>query len=231
MELIALWKFLRRRWWLIALPALVTLIWAVPDLLHPPAGGFRTTLRVSAPQTAGAVLPSYEDYSYYPWLASEYLIDNLTVWVQTISFGQEIATLLAADGIEVDPAAVAGSIAADNTRSVMQMIIGWPDADQLRAIAAAALETLQTRNQVYFPQSAVEPPQVIPLDEIVITPAPPGLLDRFQPLIRVALGLLAGLGIAALVEYLDDSLHGRDDLAEMELAIVAEIPRYRNDRR
>jgi capsular polysaccharide biosynthesis protein len=227
MDLIALWKMLVRRWYLILIPAVIALVFAVPDLRTPPSGGFTTTVRVSAAQSPGDNSPTYEDFSYIPWLASEYLIDNFTIWVQTRSFGEEVAALLAAQGIEVDPGAVAGSIAADNSRSVMAMTIGWPDADQLRAIAAAAIEVLQTRNQAYFPQSAVEPPQVIALDEITIAPAPPGLLTRFQPLVKVVLGLLAGLGLAAVVELLDDSIHGREDLEELGLAVVGEIPRHK----
>ena len=227
MELIALWKMLIRRWYLILIPGLIALGFAVPDLRTPPTGGFTTTVRISAAQAPGQSSPTYEDFSYMPWLASEYLIDNLTIWVQTRSFGEEVASVLAPQGIEVDPGAVAGSIAADNSRSVLALTIGWPDADQLQAIAAAAIEVLQTRNQAYFPQSAVEAPQVIALDEIAIAPAPPGLLTRFQPLVKVLLGLLAGLGIAALVESLDDSIHGRADLEDLGLAVVGEIPRHR----
>jgi len=227
MELIALWKMLVRRWYLILIPALIALVFAIPDLRTPPSGGFTTTVRVSAAQSPDTGSPTYEDFSYYPWLASEYLIDNLTIWVQTRSFGEEVARLLAEQGIEVDPGAVAGSIAADNSRSVMALIIGWPDAGQLQAIAEAAIEVLQTRNQVYFPQSAVEAPQVIALDEIAIAAAPPGLLTRLQPLIKVVLGLLAGLGIAALVELLDDSIHGRADLEALGLPVVGEIPRHK----
>ncbi|MBN1963389.1 MAG: hypothetical protein JW910_02005 [Anaerolineae bacterium] len=227
MELIALWKFLLRRWWVIVLPALVTLVFAMPDVLNPPAGGFTTTIRLTAAHPPTGNEPTYEDSSYIPWLASEYLVNSLTAWATTGSFAQEVSAALAADGLEIDAGAVRGSITADNARSVMALYISWPDAGQLEAIARAAITVMQTRNQVYFPQFAAEPADVIALDDVAIAPTAPGLMTRLQPLLKVALGLAAGLALAALWEYLDDSIRSRDDVEDLEIAVLAEIPRHR----
>lgn len=227
MELIALWKFLRRRWWVILLPALVTLVVAVPDVLTPPAGGFTTTVHLTAAQPPSGEEPTYEDQSYIPWLASEYLVNSLTAWAMTGSFAQEVSAALAADGLAIEAGALRAAIAADNARSVMALYISWPDAAQLQAIAEAAITVMQTRNQVYFPQFAAAPADVIALDVVGVAPTAPGLMARLQPLLKVALGLAAGLGLAMLWEYLDDSIRERADLDELGLTVLAEIPRHR----
>ena len=228
MELIALWKFFLRRWWLIVLPPLVVLVFVAPALLQTPGGGWMTVLHFSAAQPPEIARPTYEDSSYYPWVASEHVIDNLTTWVRTSSFAEEISRVLAERGIDIPPDAMRGIIASDNAFSVMQVFIYWPDADELRAIGEAAIEVLQHRSQAYFPQFAVQPAQVVALDDIALTPTSPPLLNRFQPLFKVVLAGLAGLGLAALVEYLDDSIHSRDDLEALGLPVLGEIPRHKN---
>jgi hypothetical protein len=117
--------------------------------------------------------------------------------VQTISFGQEIATLLAADGIEVDRRPWPDRFAATTRAGVMLMIsaAGRPTTPP---IAAAALEKLRRATRSTFPSRRRSRRKWIALDEIVITPAPTGLLDRFEPLIRVALGQLPGWESPAL---------------------------------
>lgn len=227
MELIALWKMFLRRWWLIMLPALVVLALTVPELLNPPAGGFTTTIHLTAAQPPSGEETTYEDSSYTPWTASEYLVNSLTAWVTTSSFADEISAALAEAGVDISAGAVRGALAADNARSVMAVYISWPDADQLQAIAEAAIYVLQHKNQDYFPQLTAEPAQVIALDDIALAPVAPSLMSRLRPLIKVALALLVGLALAALFEYLDDSIYSRADVEAMELRVLGEIPRHR----
>lgn len=228
MELIALWKFLLRRWWLILLPPLAALILVVPDVLAAPGGGtWTTSLRFTAAQTPGGDEPTYEDASFYPWLASEYVVNGLTDWVRTDSFAEEVSALLAADGVEIAPGAVRGAIAADNARSILVLYLTWPDADQLQALAAAATTALQTRNQAYFPQFAASPADVVALDAIHLAPVAPSLLSRFQPLMSVGVALAAGLALALLAEYLDDSLRTRQEIEMLGLPVLGEIPHRR----
>ncbi len=227
MELIALWKFLLRRWWIILLPAAVALGLTAQELLAPPGGGWTTTLHLTAAQPPSSQEPSYEDSSYTPWTASEYLVNSLTAWVRTSSFAEEVSRLLAGRGIEVDPGALRASIASDNARSVMQLTISWPDPAELQVIAEAAITVLQTLNQAYFPQLTAEPAEVVALDDISVVPVAPPLSSRLRPLLKVGLALLAGLALAGLVEYLDDSIRSRQDLEELELPVLGEIPRHR----
>jgi capsular polysaccharide biosynthesis protein len=51
------------------------------------------------------------------------------------------------------------------------------------------------------------------------------LTNRFAPLIRVGLGLLAGLGLAFLAHYLDPTLRRRDEVETLGLSVLASLPR------
>jgi hypothetical protein len=59
----------------------------------------------------------------------------------------------------------------------------------------------------------------------LIVPAPPPLTNRFAPLIRIALGLIIGLGLAFLAHYLDPSLRVREDLEALGLPVIGVLPR------
>jgi capsular polysaccharide biosynthesis protein len=227
MELIALWKMFLRRWWLIVLPPVVTLILVAPQLIHPTGGGFITTIHLTAAQPPSGDEPTYEDGSYTPWTASEYVVNSLAAWVTTDSFLSDVSSGLAAEGIDISVSDMRKQIVADNARSVMAIYLTWPDEAQLEAMARVAVSVLQDYNQRYFPQLAAEPAQVIALDGVVLKPVPPSLLERFRPAIAVMLALIAGIALASLLEFLDDAIYGRDDVDEIELAVLAEIPRHK----
>jgi capsular polysaccharide biosynthesis protein len=224
MELMQILRVLIRRWFLVVIPVVITAALVVPDLLSRPVatGGFSTMIRYTAAQQLEAVPNRDGDYQDI-WLASELTVNALTEWVQSSRFAEAVALKASAAGAEIDPAAL--SIAADNERSVGQIFINWPDEAQLAAIVQAAIETLQTESQNYFPQLGGAPAQVTILDEPRIVPAPPPITNRLAPLIRVALGLAAGIGLAFLVEYLDPTLRRREDVEALGLNVVASIPR------
>lgn len=225
MELILFLRVLRRRWWLVLIPALITTAFVLPDLLRnglPAFGGYTTMFRYSAgqPPQDGT---TYEDSSYFPWLAAELTVDALTAWVQSSSYTEEIARKVAEQGIEMDPTRL--RVAADNIQAVGQVFLTWPDAEQLEAIAQAATEVLQTRAQAYFPQLADEQVQVTILDTPRISPLPVSILDRLAPFVRIGLGLLAGIGLAFLADYLDPTLRRRDEVEALGLHVIGAIPR------
>lgn len=224
MELLIVLGILRRYWWLVLIPVVITAALAVPAVLRPPptAGGFSTRITYSAAQELDAI-PNRDGDFQDVWLASELTVNALTDWVASGSFKRLVAEEAAQQNVTIDPAALA--ISADNERSVGQVFVGWHNADELRVIAEAAIRVLQTRNQEAFPQLGGEPAQVTILEAPQVSAAPPPLTDRFAPLIRVALGLLAGIGLAFLAYYLDPTLRQRDDVESLGLPVLASIPR------
>lgn len=226
MELMLIFRVLARRWWLIAIPVVITAAFTVPELLtRSPAtsGGYTVTLRYSAAHAADAVLPPRDGDYQDLWLASELTVNALTDWVRSGSFAREVAIRCADLGLTIDPAGL--SVAADNERSLGQLILGWNDAAQLGVIARAAIDVLQTRSQDYFPQLGGQAAQVMMLDTPQVVAAPPALVNRFAPLLRVGLGLALGLALAFLAEYLDTRLYRRADVEALNLGVIGIIPR------
>jgi capsular polysaccharide biosynthesis protein len=224
MELMLILRVLRRRWWLVLVPLVVVVVIVIPDLLRNRAaasGGYTTFISYTAAQVLD--VPGRDGDYQDIWLASQLTVNALTDWVRTGSFAEEVARNLAAQGIEINPTTL--GIAADNDFSIGQLFLSWPDEAQLKLIAAAAIDVLGTRTQAYFPQLGDHPAQVRVLNEPLIAAAPPPIVDRFAPLLKLGLGLVAGVGLAFLAEYLDPTVRGREQVEALGLPVIASIPR------
>jgi capsular polysaccharide biosynthesis protein len=229
MELKQIWAVIRRRWWLIVLPVVVAGILVVPSLrsVLASAAGYSVTIQFTASQTptGDSSAKTFEDQSYIPWLASEYAVNNLASWISSESFAREVAAKLQAQGKTINTDALHSVIKADSARSIMRLYVtSWPDADEIKLIAQAAVEVLQEKNQAYFPQFAAQKAQIIPQDSIIVAPIATPLSNRLSPLLRLAVGLVAGLGLAFLADYLDPSIRSRAEVEALELPVLAEIP-------
>lgn len=227
-ELVTIWQMLKRRWWLILLPAIVALLLTLPSLkniISPPVTySVQLRLTAAAPPDAeieGVTTP-YEDSVYVPLLASEYVVVNMPHWITSDSFAREVSALLVEHAITAED--LQGAFAADSFRSILTLYINWDDAAETGPIAEAAVNVLQTRNQTYFPQFAAVPVEVIALDEVEVNESAPPITTRIGPLLRILIGLAAGLGLAVVAEYLDTTVHNREDVETLGLLVIAEIP-------
>lgn len=225
MELILVWRVLARRWWLVVIPVAVVAVIVVPQWLQDRSavsGGYSVTLRYTAAQVTSNVSPRDGDYQDV-WLASELAVNALTDWVRSSSFKDEIQQQTAAQSNNFDAAAL--GIAADNRRSVGQLIMSYPDEKGLQTITQVAMDVLINRAQAYFPQFGGQPAEVTFLDTPQMVAAPPQLANRFAPFIRLGLGLLGGVLLAFLWEYLDPFVYRREQVEALGLPVVASIPR------
>ena len=223
MELALLIRFLRRRWWIIAIPALLSLLLTLPDFLgSAPAtsGGFSTQLRYSAAQKFN--LPQRDGDYQDVWLASELTVNAFTDWVRSRSFRQEIAAQLSETDISLAPL----GIAADNARSVGVIYLSHPESAALQAIAEAVIAVLSERSQIYFPQLGGESAQVTLLDPPQAAAAAPPLTNRFAPFIRIAAGLFIGLVLALSAEYLDRRIYDPQEIQQLGLPLIGCIPKH-----
>jgi capsular polysaccharide biosynthesis protein len=225
MELAQVSRILLRRWWIALTPVIVVGIMVIPQWLRERStqGGFTVTVRYSAAQVASNLTPRDGDYQDV-WLASEYTVNALTDWVRSGSFRDEITKQLEANNIHALDLATL-NLAADNKRSVGILYLTYPDQAGLENITQAALKVLENRTQDYFPQLGNQAAAVTILDTPAVVAAPPALADRFSPLIKLGIGLSAGVLLAFLAEYLDPFVHRRDQLEDMGLVVVASIPR------
>jgi capsular polysaccharide biosynthesis protein len=230
MELKQLYAVVVRRWWLIALPALVALILTIPAFgtMLRPSVNYSVGVRLTASQPPTGDAPkSYEEQSYISWLGSEYAIVNLAAWMRTDSFAREISAVLATVGKQIDPDALRAAITSDSARSIMTFYVtSWPDEAETKLIADAAVQVMQTKNAAYFAQLGAGPAQVVPLDNAIVVPVPIPLAVRYGPLLRIVVGLAAGIALAFLAEYLDSSLRNRAEIESLGLNVIGEIPTH-----
>jgi capsular polysaccharide biosynthesis protein len=221
LDLLFVWRLVKRWWWVMMIPPLVVTVLYLPSILRAPTGsvGFYTQFRYTASQT-NSNLPNRDGDFQDVWIASEYAVNAFTEWVRSSSFRQEIQSVLGAD---VDLAGF--NVVSDNARSVGQVQMSHPNEQTLTQAAQATIFILRTRNKDYFPQLGEQNAQVDILDTPVIVPAPPPIIDRFQPFVRIGLALLGAIGLAILLEYLDNKVHYADELERKGIRVLGNIPK------
>ncbi len=234
MELRAYWAIIRRRWWLpVVIVALTALWWLAAERPWRPRSAIYTT---SLSFTVGVrPEPRTGDYytydRYYTWLAAEYLADDLSEIVRRSAFAAAVSRRLADRGITVPPGAIQGSTQAGKLHRLLTLSISWGDAGQLAAIADAAAEVLSEEAGAFLPQTLADEVEARLVDRGTIVPVGPGLRERLDLPLRIFLGLMVGLALAFLLDYLDDSVRDRADLEALGIVVIGEIPRWRRRRR
>jgi len=220
MELEHYWHIIRRRWWLIV--SLVSLVLIVSLLTaRTPAPVYQAHLRfaIGIEGVEPVNAPSGEGRSD-AWLASEYLADDLSEVLK----GGDFATRIAArTGLPVG----AGTIFATREHRIMTVTITWPDRDQAQAIAEAVAAELAQAPYDYFPQLQGITAQAVLIDGPAIGTVGPSLTDRLDLPIRLLVALAAGIALAFLWDYLDDTVRGRAEAEGLGPRVLGEIPRRR----
>ena len=230
MELRAYWEILRRRWWLPLLVAgLVALISAVqlrPWETPPPSYSASMRLLVGVLPATNAAEAAY-DPRYYAWLSSEYLVDDFTEVVRSTLFAQGVSARLADQAIEVPPGVIQGSAATGRQHRIITLNFGWGSAEELEAIANAAAAEITENAATYFQVLGNEGAGVTVLDGPTISVVGPSLRDRVEWPLRIGLGLLVGVGLVFLLDYLDTSVRNRREVEMLGLRVIGEIPKHR----
>lgn len=223
MEITMISRLIRRRWQLLALPVVLSLIAAIVAFLDDSGnsmGGFQAQIRYSAAQELN--LPQRDGDYQDVWLASELTVNAFTDWVRSSSFRDEMRAQLGDEDLNLG----ALGIAADNARSIGVIYLSHPDSAMLEASAAAAIVVLSQRNQGYFPQLGGEAAQVTILEAPTVAAVPPPIADRVAPVLRIAVGFVLGFALIFLAAYFDRSIHDRDDLSRLGIPVIGSIPRY-----
>lgn len=234
MELRAYWAIVRRRWWLpVVIVALTALWWlAAEQPWRPRSVLYTTSLSFTVGVRPEPRTGDYYTYDrYYTWLAAEYLADDLSEIVRRSAFAAAVSRRLADQGITVPPGVIQGSTQAGKLHRLLTLSISWHDAGQLAAIADAAAEVLSEEVGAFLPQTLADEVEARLVDRGAIVPVNPGLRERLDLPLRLFLGLVVGLGLAFLLDYLDDSVRGRADLEALGIVVIGEIPRWKGQRK
>ena len=230
MEFRQYWDIFRRRWWipfaLMALVALFSVVQQRPWEQPPPFYNASMRMLVGVLPAADADIAAY-DPRYYAWLTSEYLVDDFTEVVRSDLFAQNVSARLAKQNIQVPAGTIRGSAATGKQHRIITLSFGWPDAAELAVITQAAADELTENATLYFQQLGTDGAGITLLDAAVVTPVGPSLRDRLELPLRLLIAFLVGVALVFLLDYLDTSVRGRDDLEAMGYAILGEIPKHR----
>ena len=227
MEFRAYLDILRRRWWVptlvVALTLLFSLITNPPWQERPPAYVLGMSFSVGVqPQD----LPEAYTYDgYYSALSSEYLIDDFSEIVKGSEFAAAVSERLAEQGITVPPGVIQGSAQTGTLHRILQVTVHGGDPEQLPLMADAVAATLTEETDRFMPRLLADQGAVYLVHRGTVAAVGPGLRERLDLPLRLALAFIAGIGLAFLLEYLDDRIRTREQLEAVGLPVLGEIPK------
>ncbi|RME85203.1 MAG: hypothetical protein D6775_03440 [Caldilineae bacterium] len=227
MLLRAYWNILRRRWWLPLGLFLLTLLFSLassrPWQPRPPSYVLGMSFSVGVRPQALADQYTYD--GYYTALASEYLIDDFSEIVKGSEFAAAVSRRLADQGIQVAPGTIQGSTQTGTLHRILQVTVHGSDPERLPVIADAVIATLTEDADVFMPRLLADQGAVYLIHRGQVAAVGPGLRERLDLPLRLILALIAGIGLAFLLEYLDDRIYTAAQLEEMGLPVLGEIPK------
>ncbi len=228
MELRQYGKIVRRHLWVVILLPLVALI-AGLLFRSPSVPLYQATVRVTIGVVPSPNTPPTGEDLYNYELASEYFADDFSEVVKSGAFAQDVSNRLRPQGVEVEPGAIQGFTVAQKQHRILSIIITWPDQGGVKAIAQATIAALEEESHKYFPQLGIAEAQLFVIDGPSIPGwAPvrlgPSLQERLDLPIRLLLGLIAGLGLAFLLDYLDDAIREAKEMEALGIPVLGRIP-------
>jgi len=219
LELKAYWKILRRRWW--AVVGLTLAAGIVSYFMSPQAqAGFQASFRLVVSVAPEARTGNYFTYDqYYNWVASDYLVDDLTEIVKSQSFVDEVRREMGGDARVAIPAAYR----AQKVHRILTISVSALTSEDAQALGKAAAQVLEAKGPAYLAPLENRNVAVRIIDPPAVVAAATGrsYLDLG---LRTGLGLLAGLVAAFLLHYLDDRIYERSEVEHLGLAVLGEIP-------
>jgi capsular polysaccharide biosynthesis protein len=216
------WHIIWQRVWLVIL-LLLLVLGSYVVTYRPSAPTFIASMRFTVGITPEPSSGQYYTYDrYYTWLTAEYLIDDLSEVVKSGAFAQDVALI---SGIAVSPGAIQGATSSGKLHRILSLSISWPNETELRQIATVAAQVLQQHNNRYLGQLGTDNAVITLIDPPTISQTAKSLRQRLDLPLRLLLALVAGIILVFIIEYLDDTIRGRDDLDHLGVPVLAEIPR------
>ena len=232
MELREYWSIIRRHWWL---PMAVTLVALVASTAVGVRGAaaYKTDMRIaiSTIPTPDPNATLYYDPTYYSNLDSEYLADDMSEFMTSRAFADEVTRELAtAKQPEEDVASIMSATRTKKTHRFIDVTVTTSTFEDGQAIAGSISRILSDPNHLaiylkaltaYNTQMSVVTPPVTHRANSI-----PGLISEIG--LRTIIGLIVGIGAAFLVDYVDPSLRSRQEAETLlRLPVLGEIPRTR----
>lgn len=226
MELKLYWHILWKRAWI---PALLLVVVGLVSWLtrQTPPTTYSTTMRFTVGVKPQEIANQYNYDSYYAWLSSEYLADDMTAIVSSQAFAEDVNRRLEEMGslTRIPAGSIGGVTMAEKQHRILRLNMSWGNAAELNDIGRAVVTVMEQDSPKYLTQLGT-PGALI---QVIDPPAPPAanspsLTQRLDLPVRLLLALVAGVALVFLLDYLDDSVRGRADLESLGLAVLAEVP-------
>ncbi len=233
MELREYWNIVRRRWWLPAAITLVALIASTAVGLRG-ATAYKTEMRVaiSTIPTPDPNSVLYYDPIYYSNLDSEYLADDMSELLTSRAFADEVKRELATSStpFQVDPVTVVNATRTKKTHRFIDVTLTTSTSEEGSMIAGSISRILADPAHL-----AIYLKALTAYNTQMVVVAPPDTHRANTPLglaseiaLRTVIGLLVGIGLAFLIDYVDPSVRSREEAeAVLRLPVLGEIPRTR----
>ena len=231
MELREYWSIIRRRWWLPAAITLVALIASTVVGLRG-AAAFKTDMRLAVstiptPDPNGVL---YYDPIYYSNLDSEYLADDMSEFMTSRAFADEVHRELATSSTptDVDVATIMSATRTKKTHRFIDITVTTATFEEGTLIAGSISRILADQPHLaqYFQALSAYNTHLSIVTPPVTHRANTALGLTSEIALRTLIGLLVGIGLAFLIDYLDPSVRTRQEAERvLELPVLGEIPR------
>jgi capsular polysaccharide biosynthesis protein len=207
---------------MLILPVLVGVLAIVQEVSRDPSYVTHAKLRVISEQMPG-------DFTDYPeddnFIASEYAIDDLVEAVRGNVFAAAIAERLRAAGIEISSDEVKSAIASNREHRVLTVTVHSPVPARAEAIAREAALELEASAFDYIGLPSPDAGSVVRVIDQPGGASPDTTRARLLLLLELLAAIGAGVLVAFLVDYLDDTFHdGETAAATLGLPHLASVP-------
>jgi capsular polysaccharide biosynthesis protein len=224
MELRQYWRIVRRRLWVVGVLFITVLVISVLTR-SAPATAYQATMRFMMGLEPEVKTGDYYTYDkYYTWLTAEYLIDDAAALVRSRAFAEAVSGRLSGTGVTVPAGAIQGSTQAGQLHRVLSVQIVWGDAEELGEIANTVVAVLPDQIAGHFAQVGSSNVYASLIDPPAIGAIGASLKQKLDLPIRLFLALIAGVALTFVLDYLDTTVHSRQEVEQSGMGVLAEIP-------
>lgn len=225
MELRAFWSVLVRWRWVVLVVTIAAIVASgALAVISPPGYKARTTLTFSAPPPASAVsLPGFDEVNRFTF--SEEAVDDFTKIVPTRNFSDAVAKRLT---FKMDPKQIEKVWTIKKEAHHLLSIEASAGTEQrAQELAKAAGDEISQHGNSYD-QFLNTDLRVSVLESAVNEGVSGRLLDYLFIVARVVVGLIVGIGLAFLLNYLDDRITGVEEAEALGFRVIGSIPTATN---